>query len=163
GVAAARKDEARSNVTRALRECDFGRREVVVRINSLLDETGKRDLADVVPARPDGICLPKVESRQEVAAADAALFEIEVAHRLHEGEIRLFAMIESARGALKVPEIADASARMAGLIFGSADYVKDVRCRPGPERAELLVVMQRIVLAARAARLDAIDAPCFNV
>ena len=62
GVALSRKDEARENVARALRDLDFGAREIVVRVNSMASEVGKRDLSAVVPRRPDGICLPKVES-----------------------------------------------------------------------------------------------------
>jgi citrate lyase subunit beta/citryl-CoA lyase len=48
-------------------------------------------------------------------------------------------------------------------VFGSADYVKDIRCQPGEDRAELLLPLQQIVLAARAAGIDAIDAPCFDL
>ena len=126
-------------------------------------DTGKRDLAEIVPRRPDAICLPKVESAGEVRAADVAVLEIEAAHGLQEGSIRFHAMIESARGALRAAEIAAASPRMASLIFGAADYVADTRCRPGADRAELLLPLLQIVQAARAAGIDAIDAPCFEL
>jgi citrate lyase subunit beta/citryl-CoA lyase len=72
-------------------------------------------------------------------------------------------MIESPRGALRAPEIAEASPRMASLIFGAADYAAEARCRPGEERAELLLPLHQIVQAARAAGIDAIDAPCFEI
>ncbi|PYU90339.1 MAG: citrate lyase subunit beta [Acidobacteria bacterium] len=163
GVALSRKDEARENVARALRDLDFGAREIVVRVNSMASEVGKRDLSAVVPRRPDGICLPKVESAGEIRAADTAVLEIELAHGLPEGQIKFHAMIESARGLLHAPEIASASDRMAAFIFGSADYVRDVRCQPGEDREELLLALQQIVLAARGAGIDAIDAPCFDI
>ena len=163
GVSAALKDQARDNVARALSQVDFGRREVVVRVNLLASETGKRDLAAVVPLRPDGLCLPKVESPAEVGAADAAVLEIELASGLAEGELRFHAMIESARGLLGAAGIASASPRMATLVFGSADYAADLRCRPGEDRTELGFALSQIVLAARAAGIDAIDAPCFDV
>ena len=70
GVAAARKDTAREIAVRALRSIDFGVREIVVRINDFESDIGARDLAAVLPCRPDGICVPKVESpaaMQEVA------------------------------------------------------------------------------------------------
>jgi citrate lyase subunit beta/citryl-CoA lyase len=60
-------------------------------------------------------------------------------------------------------EIASASPRMASLIFGSADYAADVRCRPGEDRLEILLALQMIVVAARSAGIDAIDAPCFDI
>ncbi len=163
GVSVSKKEEARQNVVEALRSLDFGNREIVVRVNILQSNTGKKDLAAVVPALPDGICLPKVEFAEEVQAAEAAVLEMELANGIDEGSICLYAMIESARGVLNAAKIASASARMAALIFGSADYVKDIRCQPGEDRSELLLALQQIVLAARAAGIDAIDAPCFDL
>jgi citrate lyase beta subunit len=162
GVAAARKEAARAGVARALREIDFGRRERVVRVNPVRSETGRCDLATIVPARPDGLCFPKVESAGELREADAAVLEIEIAHGLPEGGLRFHAMIESARGIVRAVEIASATPRMASLVFGSADFVADLRCRPGPDRLELLLGLQQIVLAARSAGLDALDGPFFD-
>ena len=62
GVAQSRKAEARKHVRETLRTMHFGDKEVVVRINSLECETGRQDLAEIVPCRPDGICLPKIEN-----------------------------------------------------------------------------------------------------
>ena len=163
GVAGAKKDEARENVARALRSLEFGSKEVVVRINSMESEVGRKDLAAMVPCRPDGICLPKVESAAEISAADIAVLELEQGYGVAEGELRFHAMIESARGLLQAPAIAAASPRLASLIFGSADFIQDVRCDPGVDRVELLLALEHIVLAARAAGLDAIDAPCFEL
>jgi citrate lyase subunit beta/citryl-CoA lyase len=163
GVALSQKDMARDNVAKALQCIDFGAREIVVRINSLNTETGLRDLAGIVPHRPDGICLPKVENALEIRAADSAILELEVGKGISEGSIRLHAMIESARGLLHAQEIAAASPRMASFVFGSADYANDVRCRPGEDRLELLLALQMIVTSARAWGIDAIDAPCFEI
>lgn len=163
GVSASQKDAARENVARVLREQTFGRSEVAVRVNVLTSDIGKRDLAAIVPRSPDGICLPKVESAAEIHATDTAVLELEIAHGMQEGGLKFHAMIESSRGVLRAAEIAASSPRMATLIFGSADYITDVRCRPGEDRMELLLAMQMIVLAARAAGIGAIDAPCFEI
>jgi citrate lyase subunit beta/citryl-CoA lyase len=163
GVALSAKASARDNVARALRELDFGGREVVVRVNSPDTEIGLQDLAAVVPLRPDGVCLPKVEKASEIQAADRAVRDMEIAHGLPEGCVGLHAMIESAAGVLRAGEIAAASPRMRSLIFGSADYAADVRCRTGEDRSELLFALQMIVTSARSGGIDAIDAPCFDV
>lgn len=166
GVAASRKEAARGNVARALRSTDFGAREVVVRVNwsvGAIGGIGERDLADIVPCAPDGICIPKVESAGEVEAADRVIMALETKHGLTPGSIRLHAMIESAAGVLRAQSIAAASDRMASLVFGSADYVADVRCRPGADRREIELALQMIVTSARAAGIDAIDAPCFDI
>ncbi len=163
GVSVSRKDAARKNAVRALESVDFGTGEVVVRINSLETGTGRDDLAAVVPARPDGICLPKIEGPAAVREAEAAIAELESAHDLSRGGIRVHAMIESAAGVLGAREIAASSSRMASLLFGSADYSEDLHCLPGEDRMELLLALQMIVAGARAGAIDAIDAPCFDI
>lgn len=154
---------ARANAIRALKSFDFGARELVVRINPPESEAGRRDLAAVLPCRPDGICLPKVEGPAAIQAADAMILELEAGHRVPEGSVRLHAMIESAAGMLAARGIAASSNRMASLIFGSADYVDDMHCQPGEDRNELMLALQMIVAGARAASVDAIDAPCFDI
>jgi citrate lyase subunit beta / citryl-CoA lyase len=163
GVSSSQKDIARENVADSLKNVNFGEREIVVRINPLDTETGLLDLAAIVPLCPDGICLPKVESASQAIAADRKIRELEIRHGLPEEGIRIHAMIESAGGLLHAGEIASSSRRMASLIFGSADYVSDVRCQPGTDRQELLLALQMIVLAARSSGINAIDAPCFDV
>ena len=163
GIAVSKKNAARENIAGALKSADYGGREIVVRINSLDTEIGLSDLAAVVPQRPDGICLPKVENAAEIQAADIAIRELEIGRGIPEGTIKLHAMIESAAGLLHSPQIAAASPRMSSFLFGSADYAKDLRCRPGEDRLELLLALQMIVTSARSAGMDAIDAPCFDV
>jgi citrate lyase subunit beta/citryl-CoA lyase len=163
GIAWSKKDEARANVLQALKTLDFGRREVVVRVNSLASEVGREDLSAVVPCHPDGICLPKVEDAREIQAADVATLQLEVDHGIPEAGVKLHAMIESACGLLNATAIARASQRMSSLMFGSADYTKDLRCQAGEDRFELWFALQVIVVSARAGGIDAIDAPCFDV
>lgn len=163
GVADSRKAEARAGVARALGTIDFGPREVVVRINSLSSATGVEDLRALVPCRLCGICLPKVEEASEILHADALIAELELKHGLAVSGVRLHAMIESAAGVVNAAAIARSSRRLSSLMFGSADYAKDVRCQVGPERTELWLALQMVVLAARAGGIDALDAPCFDV
>jgi citrate lyase subunit beta/citryl-CoA lyase len=163
GVSSSKKEVSRHNVAQALKSVDFGTHEVVVRINSLNSPLGQRDLAAIIPCCPDGICLPKVEKAADIKDAAGAILELERRHGMQEGCVLLHAMVESAAGLLRLLEISTASPRMASLVFGSADYANDLRCRPGDDRAELLFALQMIVTSARAAGIDAIDAPCFDI
>jgi citrate lyase subunit beta/citryl-CoA lyase len=163
GVALSHKKIARQNVAAALESINFGDREVIVRVNPADGEIGAEDLSEIVPRKPDGICLPKVESPSEIEAVDRAILELEIRHGLEEGRTKLHAMIESAAGVIRSAGIAGASPRMASLIFGSADYAADVQCKPGADRIELLLALQMLVLAARSAGIDAIDGPCFDL
>jgi citrate lyase subunit beta/citryl-CoA lyase len=162
GVAASRKEAARENVAYALKSLNFENRETVVRINPTDTKWGVLDLAAIVPARPQGICLPKIEKAAEIATVESEIADLEEKAAIPKGSIQIHAMIESAAGVLHALEIAAASPRMASLVFGSADYIADVRCQPGEDRIELLLALQMLVTSARAAGIDAIDAPCFD-
>lgn len=163
GVAASRKAAARENIAAALPHVQSGHHEVVVRVNPPDTEPGALDLAAVVPMRPDGICVPKIEQASQIGSLERILAGIEAQAGIPIGSTQIHAMIESASGVLHALEIASASPRMASLVFGSADYVADVGCRPGPDRMEMLLTLQMLVMAARAAGIAAIDAPCFDL
>jgi citrate lyase subunit beta / citryl-CoA lyase len=163
GVSSSKKDTARKNVAQALKNMDFGGHEIVVRINSLNSSLGQSDLAEIIPCCPDGLCLPKVEQVSDITDAESAVLELEIRHGVGKGSILLHAMIESAAGLLRSLDIATASPRVTSLIFGSADYANDLRCQPGEDRSELSFALQMLVTSSRAAGIDAIDAPCFDL
>jgi citrate lyase subunit beta/citryl-CoA lyase len=66
-------------------------------------------------------------------------------------------MIETPRGVLAAPQIAAASPRLAALVAGTSDLVKDLRARHTPGRAEVLTSLSLVVLAARAHGVAALD------
>jgi citrate lyase subunit beta/citryl-CoA lyase len=66
-------------------------------------------------------------------------------------------MIETPRGVLAAAEIAAASPRLAALVMGTSDLVKDLRARHTPGRSEVLVALGTVLLAARAHGLAALD------
>jgi citrate lyase subunit beta/citryl-CoA lyase len=66
-------------------------------------------------------------------------------------------MVETCRAVLDLPAIADAGHGLAALVAGTNDLALEMRCRPGAARAPLLPALSRIVLAARAAGLAALD------
>lgn len=150
-VAPDAKAQARDAAGEAVHIGGFGAREVVIRVNGADTQWGADDLAAAVAARPDAILLPKLESPAMLAAA-----------RRGAGDVPLWAMIETGRGVLDLPAIADAAAGegLVALVAGTNDLAKEMRCRPGATRAPLLPVLTRIVLAARMAGLAALDGVC---
>src|SRR6516165_7485374 len=66
-------------------------------------------------------------------------------------------MIETPRGVLAADEIAGASPRLACLVAGTSDLVKDLRARHTPGRSEVLASLSLVLLAARAAGLTVLD------
>ena len=68
-------------------------------------------------------------------------------------------MIESAAGVLNAVEIAACHRRVAALVFGATDFSMEVGCAITEDGRGLLAAASRIILAARAAGIDAIDTP----
>ena len=158
-----KKATAREAVVEALRVSDFGKKEKIVRINSIWTEYGRPDIQAVIRGRPDTLLLPKVNRDQDISDYDAILTEEEKKAGLPTTSIGLVAMIESALGIANIDAIALASPRMKGLLFGAGDYTRETRGRITADRFELLYPMTRILLAARIAGIDAIDTPYFDV
>ena len=158
-VAPANKQLARQAVADALRTLDFGRAEAIVRINPPDTDAGYRDLLAVTPLAPAAILLPKVSSVEEVRFVAWTIERLEDLHNLPAGQIRIMCMIESAAGVLNAVEIAACHPRVAALIFGAADFSMEVGCAITEDGRSLLAAASRIILAARAAGIAAIDTP----
>lgn len=162
-VAVERKAEARNWVRQVLRERDFGSKEKVVRINSLEASLGYEDIATVVPARPDSLILPKVNSREDVLRADAEIAAAERGAGIEPGSVALFAFIELPPGVENSVSVATSCGRLTGLLFGAVDFSTATHAHITESRLELYYAMSRILCAARVAGIDALDAVCVDV
>lgn len=151
-VAPAAKAEARGLVAAALAAGGYGHREKVVRINGGGSPWEAEDLRAVAASGADAVLLPKVEDAGYLRGVEAAL----AAYRAPAG-LAIWAMIETPRGVLRVDEIAGASPRLACLVAGTSDLVKDLGARHTAGRAEVLTALSMTVLAARAHGLACLD------
>jgi citrate lyase subunit beta / citryl-CoA lyase len=151
-VAPDHKAAARENACAAAASGDYGSREVTIRVNGSGTEWHDDDLAAACAARPDGIVVPKVESADEVRSLVAAM-------ERHGAPVhtRLWAMVETPTGVLDVGEIASASPRLAALVIGTNDLVKELGARHVPGRAPLLASLSLAVLAARRSAVAILD------
>ena len=168
-VAPLAKEQARGNVVDALKNNDWGDRTVVVRINSIDTQWAADDLKTIVESAGsylDCIMVPKVQHAHEVMFVDHLLRMIEVNTGL-ERRIGIEAQIETATGLENVNEIARASDRLETLIFGPADMSASLGLptvtaglpMPGYPGDHWHWVLETILVAARAAGLQAIDGP----
>jgi citrate lyase subunit beta/citryl-CoA lyase len=155
-VAPADKDAARVLVRNALYAIDLGASERIVRINPLSSGHGSRDLEMIVPAAPDTLLIPKCEAKEDVAAIEKILCEMEKRGGLQQ-EIFLMPLIESARGVLNAREIAAASERIVALCFGAEDFTADIGVARSTEGKESFVARSLIVVAAKAEGVQALD------
>ena len=144
-VAPDAKDAARQTLKEELARGGYGARFRLVRVNGLDTEWGRRDLVELREADFDALLIPKVSTGWDVeAAAELA------------GDKPLWAMMETPPAFINACEIASHT-RMEGLVMGTNDLVKDLGCRARADRLPLLTALQTCVIAARSARIPAID------
>ena len=166
------KDGARTTAINALTGQDWGRTVRAVRVNGLDTPWCHGDVVDVVTGAGealDVIIVPKVRTARDVWWFDVLLTQLEIKLGLRR-RIALEVLIEEAEGLANAVEIARASDRLEAIIFGAGDLSASLRSRvdgnfdpvgdyPGDfwhfARTQVLV-------AARSAGIEAIDAPFPN-
>lgn len=157
GVALDRKEEARRTVLEACQSLDFGPREKLVRLNPTTTTWWRDDIEGTIDGHPDGYLVPKAESATDLTQICDTLTQIEEQRGWPRFGIKLFAIIETARGVLFLPEIVAATERLDALMFGSEDLAGDIGAIRTPEGWEIFYARSAVVTAAAAYRLDAID------
>lgn len=156
-VSVAEKDSARFLVYEALMKIDYPGKEILVRVNSLDSEAGIQDLEAIVRTGKAAIRLPKTETAMDVLQCEAMIQHIEKENGMKTGTTKMMAAIESAAGVLNAKEIAAASERLIGIAIGAEDYVTDLKTTRSENGIELMFGRSMVLLAARAAGIDAID------
>jgi len=156
-VPLAEKDAARVLARNFLLSFPDRSKEIFVRINGLDTRYALDDLRDVLPAKPDGIRLPKADTPEVVERLDTLLTEYEERLHLEIGHFAILPSIESAVGVLNCVKTAQASPRIVALAFGAEDYTASLEIQRTRSGEELLGARMQIVWAAKAAGLQVID------
>jgi citrate lyase subunit beta/citryl-CoA lyase len=168
------KEGARHAIVDALNHGDWGDKIRVVRVNDWTTEWTYRDVVTVVEgagANLDCLMLPKVQDAGQVVALDLLLTQIEKTMGLPVGRIGIEAQIENARGLMNVEAIAAASPRLETIIFGPADFMASINMKslvvgeqpPGYPADAYHYILMRLLVAARAYDLQAIDGPYLQI
>lgn len=161
-VSMAEKDTARLLVYNALKSVDYGDTEMVVRINPLNTPYGKKDIEAVVKAGVHVVRMPKTETAYEVREVEREIERVEKEIGAL-GRTKIMAAIESALGVVNAYDIAIASPRMMGIALGAEDYCANLKTQRSKGGDELRLARETIVVAARAAGIDALDTVFSNL
>ncbi len=151
-VAPDAKDVARGQIVEAVAARNFGHREVVVRINALSTPWGADDLKALAAAKPDAVLVPKVGSGEEAAALSQALDGAGA-----DPSVALWVMFETPQAVLNAASLGAAGGRLACLVAGTNDLVKEFRGQHTPGREGLVPSLVLLLAAARANGLAALD------
>ena len=156
GVALNRKADARRGIAAALRELDFGRSEKLARINAPGSGLESEDIQAVLPFRPDGVVLPKVETQEQIQWASGKIEAAELAYGWPVRSIRLLVEVETPKAFLNLKDLAS-QPRLEALIFGDVDYAASIGATRTPGAEELLFARSALVMVCAAYTLQAID------
>ena len=126
-----------------------------IRVNPLSTEFGYGDIVACVAPGVDGIVVPKVESADELKTAEWLVAQIEREKSLPPGSLDILPIVETGRGVAAVAAIAGAGTRVRRLAFGAGDFTLDMNVAWSREEGEFAHYRSAIVLASRAAGLEA--------
>lgn len=153
--------KSRQCVVEALNTLDFGKKVITVRPNNIRSEFFLGDLEAIVLGAVDkfhGIILPKVHGPDDIKYVSSLLDNLEK-QAGWQTHVQIESLIELPQAIVKAYDIATASPRMAGLIFGIADFAATLGIREVVKNQNInfLYSKQAVVVAAKAAGLHAID------
>jgi citrate lyase subunit beta/citryl-CoA lyase len=154
-------EKSRKVLVEAFNTLDFGKKVVTFRPNSIHSSFFKSDMDAVVlgaPNRFHGIVLPKTREADEIVEVASLLDQLE-RRGGWKYKIQIEVLIETPQALINAYEIATASDRMCGLIFGIADFAANLGIREIVENQNqnFHYSKQKTVVAAKAAGLHAID------
>ena len=172
-VAPAEKPSARGKIVEALNNLDFGNSVRCVRINDIETPWAYKDIIEVVTGAGenlDTIMIPKVKHAHEVKWVDILIHQIEQDIGLKQ-RIGIELLIEEVEGIQNVDEIAAATPRLEAMVFGMGDYSasQGVDVKEAMSSGDSVYPgdiwhyqRRRVVIACRAAGIDAVDGPFGN-
>jgi citrate lyase subunit beta / citryl-CoA lyase len=155
-VAPDQKATARAQVCAAVAGGGFGHRQVVIRVNALDTPWGNDDIVAAAAAKPDAVLLPKPNDSADIQRATDALRRAGAA-----ASVQLWAMVETPMAILNIHDLAGAArhagSRLACLVLGTNDLVKETRAELDADRTAALYWLTAAVTAARAYGLVVLD------
>jgi citrate lyase subunit beta/citryl-CoA lyase len=153
-VAPEAKEVARRQAVEAVQAGGFGRRELVIRVNTVESPWFQADMVAVAGSGCDAVLIPKVGRPETLVMAGEML-------RHAPAHTRVWAMIETALAILNLKDLAaaatDPRTRLSGFVIGANDLAKDTLARIVPGRAPMLPWLSQTLVAARAYGLVALD------
>jgi len=176
-VAPAEKPGARKNIVAALNDLDFGRSVRSYRINAVSTVWCHDDLIEVVSGAGrniDVIIVPKIKAPRDIWFVDDLLTQLELKNGLEVGRIGLEVLIEETEALSRIEEICLCCPRLEAVILGVGDLSASQGMRLGhigvTDGDDAIrypgdvwhYARNRMIVAARAAKIDAIDGPYAN-
>lgn len=171
-VAPSQKPSARGHVVDAFAQLDWSGKVRAVRINALSTPFGHDDVAYLLERcgeRIDVLVVPKAETAADIAELDELVSALERRHGIAV-PIGFEVLIEDVNALINCEAIARSSPRMESIVFGPGDLAASQGMRlysiggaNDPWGGDPWAYARtKIIVAARAAGIDAVDGPFGN-
>ena len=162
-VAPENKPLARRTAAEAIASRPAGGPVVYVRVNDLSTGLTDDDLAAVVPARPDGIVLPKSASGADVQHLSTKLRVAEIENGLPDRSIKIIPIItETGIATLSTASYPNCSSRLAGLTWGAEDLSAAIGARASRDEHGRYTDVFRYARAVTLLAASACDVPAID-
>ena len=161
-VPPAEKERARETIAGVLPSLAQRGQKVVVRVNSLSTGLLGEDLAAAIGPHTYGVSVGKIESAWDIQQVCAIMDVIERRRGIDAGSTRLLPWLETAGGVTNAAAICAASPRVVAGAFGAEDFTADMGIARTEAGAEVAVPRSLVPIAARVARVIALDTPFVN-
>jgi citrate lyase subunit beta / citryl-CoA lyase len=156
------KAEARQNIKKYL-DSGIYRQQIFIRVNALDTGMLPEDLRWTTHPATTGFMFTKVGDERDILYFDRLLTQLERDAGFEAGKFKMCPLIETANAGLHTLQIATASPRLVALAFGGEDYLTDLDGLHRKHGLGFLVPRALLIMAARAARLEAIDTPYLDI
>jgi citrate lyase subunit beta / citryl-CoA lyase len=155
-VAPDAKEQARKQVTEAVKAGGFGTRELFIRVNGINTQWHADDMLAVAHCGADAILVPKISTVDQLERVGQRLLDMKANLKMS-----VWAMIETPEAIFNINALAaeahDSETRLAGFVMGTNDLAKETRARIVPGRAPMMSWLARCLLAAHAHGIDILD------
>jgi citrate lyase subunit beta / citryl-CoA lyase len=161
-VPEAYKQDSRVNIREYLDKGIF-RQQIYIRTNAI--ETGMlmEDLKYTMHENTTGFMFSKSVDEKDIDYFDKLLTQLERDYGFPDGKFKMCPLIETGSAVIRAYQIAKASKRVVALAFGGEDYLTDLDGLHKEHGTSLLVPRSLIVIAARSAKIEAIDTPYLDI
>ena len=158
-----RKAEARGSIRKALESGLLEHKTVMARLNHPDSGMTQLDVDAVACEQLNGFVYPMANTPEEIKTLDVMLSLRETTLGLDKGHFSIIVLVETPLGVINAYQMAKASERVVGLLFGAEDYMTEMQGRYDAEQLVLHTPRAQIAIAARAAGVEAIDTPYVEV
>jgi len=136
---------------------------LIPRVNALDTPWIEDDLEAVVDPHVFAISVGKIRTPGDVLKILDLIAALERRRGLPEGRIGLLPWIETAEAIVRCYEILAADSRIIATAFGAEDFTNDMGIERLDDETQLDYPRSALAIAARAARVPALDTPYFKL